>query len=140
MDSLAKKQNRRDVRLALENLPKNLDDIYHEALLRIKSQHEDDVKLAERVLSWISFAFRPLTIREIQHALAVEPVDTDINEEALSDEDILVSVCAGLVTIDQESSIIRLVHYTAREYFERTRNTRFSYAQANIATTCLIYI
>src|SRR5205809_4719800 len=73
MDSLAKKKSRRDVRKALENLPKELDDTYMEAMQRIESQHEDDVKLAEGVLSWISFTFRPLTIRELQHALAVEP-------------------------------------------------------------------
>ena len=34
-------------------------------------------------------------------------------------KDVLVSVCAGLVTIDRESNIIRLVHYTTEEFFER---------------------
>jgi ankyrin repeat protein len=140
MDSLAKKKSRREVRKALEKLPKELDDTYEEAMQRIESQDEDDVKLAEGVLSWISFALRPLTIGELQHALAVEPEDTDIDEEALADEDILISVCAGLVTIDQESNIIRLVHYTTQEYFERIRAARFPDAQASIAMTCLVYM
>ncbi|KAH0543788.1 hypothetical protein FGG08_001970 [Glutinoglossum americanum] len=140
MDSLASKRNRREVRKALENLPKELDDTYKEAMQRIESQDEGDVKLAEGVLSWISFALRPLTIRELQHALAVELEDTDIDEEALSDEEILVSVCAGLVTVDQESNIIRLVHYTTQEFFERIRVARFPGAQISIATTCLTYI
>jgi hypothetical protein len=107
---------------------------------RIWSQGEDDTKLAEQVLYWISFAFRPLTIRELQHALAIELEDIDIDEEALSDEDLLVSVCAGLVTIDQESNIIRLVHYTTQEYFERIRRARFPDAHTIIASTCLVYI
>ncbi|KAH0558820.1 hypothetical protein GP486_004540 [Trichoglossum hirsutum] len=51
-----------------------------------------------------------------------------------------VSVCAGLVTIDQESKIIRLVHYTTQEYFVRIRMTRFPCAQTSIAMTCLVYI
>jgi Ankyrin repeats (3 copies)/Ankyrin repeats (many copies) len=140
MDSLAKKHNRRDIRKALENLPKELDDTYDEAMQRIWSQDEGDAKLAEQVLSWISYAFRPLTIIELQHALAVEPGSEDIDEDALPDEDILVSVCAGLVTIDQESKIIRLVHYTTQEYFERNRMTRFPNAQTSIATACLVYI
>ncbi|KAH0536545.1 hypothetical protein FGG08_006595 [Glutinoglossum americanum] len=140
MDSLANKQNRREIRRAIDNLPKGLDDTYDDAMQRIESQVEDDAKLANRVLSWISFAFRSLTIMEIQHALAIEPEDADIDVEALPDEDLLVSVCAGLVTIDQKSSVVRLVHYTTQEYFRRVRATRFPYAQISIATTCLLYI
>jgi hypothetical protein len=140
VDSQAKKHNRRDVRKALENLPKELDYIYDETMLRISSQDEEDAKLAEKVLSWIFYAFRPLTIIEVQHALAVEPGNMNFDEEALPDEDVLVSVCAGLVTIDQESKIIRLVHYTTQEYFERIRVTRFRDAQTSIATACLVYI
>jgi ankyrin repeat protein len=139
MDSLAKKHNRRDVCKALENLPKELDDTYDEAMQRIWS-NEEDAKLAEQVLSWISYAFRPLTIIEVQHALAVGPGNVNFDEDALPDEDVLVSVCAGLVTLDKQSKIIRLVHYTTQEYFERIRMTRFPYAQTSIATACLIYI
>jgi ankyrin repeat protein len=137
---LAKKNNRRDIRKALKNLPKGLDDTYDEALRRIRSQDEDDANLAEKVLSYISYAFRPLTITEVRHALAVEPGDVDIDEDALPDEDILVSVCAGLVTLDKQSKIIRLVHYTTQEYFERIRVKEFPDAQTSIATTCLTYI
>jgi ankyrin repeat protein len=140
MDSLAKKHSRRDVRKALENLPKELDDTYDEAMQRIWSQDEEDAKLAEQVLSWISYAFTPLTVIKVQHALAAESGDEDFDEDALPDEDVLVSVCAGLVTIDQESKIIRLVHYTTQEYFERIRVTRFPGAQTRIATACLVYI
>jgi ankyrin repeat protein len=139
MDSLAKKHNRRDIRKALESLPKELDDTYNEAMRRISNQDEEDAKLAERVLSWISYAFRPLTIIEVQHALAVEPGNADFDGDALPDEDVLVSVCAGLVTIDQES-IIRLVHYTTQEYFERTQMSWFPHAQTDIAMTCITYL
>jgi hypothetical protein len=31
----------------------------------------------------------------------------------------------GLVTVDKQSNIIRLVHYTAQEYFERNQSTWF---------------
>jgi hypothetical protein len=107
---------------------------------RIWSQDEEDAKLAGKALSWISYAFRPLTIIEVQHDLAVEPGNVNFDENALPDEDVLVSICAGLVTIGQERNIIRLVHYTTQEYFERIRMTRFPDAQTSIATTCLVYI
>ncbi|KAI9770937.1 MAG: hypothetical protein M1840_002641 [Geoglossum simile] len=139
-DALVSKGTRKEVRKALETLPKELDSTYEEAMRRIESQNNDDKQLAERVLFWISFALRPLTLKELQHALAVEPDETDLDEENLPDEELLTSVCAGLVTVDQESDIIRLVHYTTQEYFERIRTTRFPDAQTIIATTCLLYI
>jgi hypothetical protein len=32
----------------------------------------------------------------------------------------MVFICARLVTVDQESDIIRLVYYIIQEYFEQT--------------------
>jgi ankyrin repeat protein len=140
MDSLAKKDNRRDIRRALPNLPKELDDTYEEAMKRILNQDPDKMKRAMQVLSWISYALGPLTVSDIRHALAVEPGDTNLDEDALPHEDLLVSVCAGLVTIDQGSNVIRLVHYTTQQYFERIREARFPKAQTTIAMTCLTYL
>ncbi|KAH0541245.1 hypothetical protein FGG08_004250 [Glutinoglossum americanum] len=140
MDSLSKKLNRRDIRKAIEDLPAELDDIYDEAMRRIEGQDKEEANLAKRVLCWISYAFRPLTITEIQHGLAVEPGDADLNEETLPDEDDLISLCAGLVTTDRESNIIRLVHYTTQEYFERIRTSRFPHAHTDIARACLTYV
>jgi hypothetical protein len=45
-----------------------------------------------------------------------------------------------LVVTDQKSNIIRLAHYTAQEYFERTGVTWFPEAQKDIAMTCLHYL
>ena len=52
----------------------------------------------------------------------------------------MVSVCAGLVTVDEDSNIIRLVHYTTQEYFERTQTVWFPNAESNITTTCVTYL
>lgn len=112
---------------------------YDEAIQRIWSQDAEDVSLAGRILSWISCAHRPLTVTELQHALAVTPKDPYFDGEALTDE-ILVSVCAGIVTIDRKSNIICLVHHTTQEYLELVRSERFPNAQADIARTCLTYL
>jgi hypothetical protein len=109
MDSLASKSNRRAIRSALESLPSEVNATYDEAMDRIKRQTKDDRKLAERVLSWITHAHRPLSISELQHALAVSPEMTNMDSEAIEDEVILMSVCAGLVVIDETSNTIRLV-------------------------------
>jgi len=140
MDSLVREDNRRGVRRALRNLPEELSRTYDEAMKRIQGQECRRFKRAEQVLSWISHAVRQLTVKEVQYALAVEPDDTDMDEEALPDEDLLVSACAGLVTIEQESNIIRLVHYTVQQYFERTRMHLFPTAEMEITRTCLTYL
>ncbi|KAM6516409.1 hypothetical protein FALCPG4_014592 [Fusarium falciforme] len=62
------------------------------------------------------------------------------DEENLPDIQEMVSACCGLVTIENEISIIRLVHYTTQEYFERTQGKWFPDADAKITTTCLTYL
>ena len=62
-----------------------LDDAYGDALERIESQLDDDRKLARKVLSWITFAKRPLTTSELCCALAVEPDDAKLDEERVYD-------------------------------------------------------
>ena len=138
--SLAKKQNRRDARMSLQDLPKELWATYDEIIRRIWSQDAEDVSLARRVLLWISSTHRPLTLVELQHALAVALGDRRLDEEALIDEDFLVGVCAGIVAIDGRSGIIRLVHHTAQEYLLHIRNGRFPTAHIEISRTCLTYL
>ena len=140
MDSLSNQPHRKAVRSSLKHLPKGLDDTYDDAMRRIGSQVEEDVDLAHRTLSWITHARRPLNVSEFQHALAIEPGENSIDNDCLIDEALLVSVCAGLVTVDQESDIIRLVHYTAQEYFKRTCEQHFPDAEQQISASCITYL
>lgn len=41
-----------------------------------------------------------------------------MNEKNLMNFDRLINSCAGLVTVDQESQIIQLVHHTAQKFLE----------------------
>ena len=116
-----------------------LAQAYNHAMERINDQMPGFQQLAKKVLSWITCAKRPLTTSELRHALAVKPGDSELDEDNLRDIEHMVSVCAGLVTVD-ESSIIRLVHYTTQEYFERTQRDWLSSAEPDIATTCVTYL
>ena len=64
----------------------------------------------------------------------------ELDPENVPEIEDLVSVCAGLVVVDPESAIIRLVHYTAQEYFERIRKQWNSNALLEITSTCLTYL
>ena len=109
MDSLVSKSSLRAVRNALKVLPTRVNDTYDEVMARIRAQSPDDRELAENVLSWIAYARRPISLQELQHAVAVTPDMLDMDPEALVDKFILIDVCAGLVVIDDRSSIIQLV-------------------------------
>lgn len=96
--------------------------------------------MANSILSWICHTYRPLTVEELQCALAVSPGLTAFDEDAITPVDTLVSVCGGLVTVDLQSRIIRFVHYTTQEFLEKNRDSRFPTAQADITRTCLTYL
>lgn len=52
-----------------------------------------------------------LLLQCIFHVLAIEDDEPGIDD--------LVAVYAGLVTVDEQSHVVRLVHYTTQEYFKR---------------------
>ncbi len=142
-DSIRTKKTLKKMKVALNNLPtgpKAYDYAYEEAMNRITSHDQDSEDLAKQVLLWITCAKRPLTTTELQHALAVEISEVELDKENLPQIEDMVSVCAGLVTIEEESNTIRLVHYTTQEYFERTQEDWFPNAQAHITTISITYL
>ncbi|KFY91994.1 hypothetical protein V498_05199 [Pseudogymnoascus sp. VKM F-4517 (FW-2822)] len=142
-DSLKGKTSPKAIRNALKKLPTGseaYDNAYEDAMRRIEGQLAGEKELAKQVLSWITCAKRPLTTSELEHALAVELEESQFDEENLSPIEDMVSVCAGLVTVDEESGIVRLVHYTTQEYFGRTKNGWFPDAETNITNICVTYL
>ena len=117
-----------------------LDSAYDETMHRIHSQRDGHRAMAMKALSWITHVRRPLTTGELQHALAIEIEEPDLCQSNIPDIEEVVSRCAGLVIVDQQSQVVRLVHYSAQEYFEHTRSRHFPKAQLRIAQACLTYL
>ena len=116
------------------------DCAYADAMDRIEGLAASHKMLAKNALLWIAFARRPLMMEELRHALAVYPGDSALNEDKLPNDKQILSVCAGLVTVDENSGIIRLVHSTAQEYLKRTQEKWFPGADARIASICVTYL
>lgn len=93
-----------------------------------------------KILSWITCAERPLTTSELQHALATKVGKSELDQGDLPHIGDMISVCSGLVTVDEESRTIRLVHYTTQEYFERTQEHWFPNANLDITIVCVNYL
>ncbi|KAJ5656115.1 hypothetical protein N7507_008065, partial [Penicillium longicatenatum] len=137
LDSLVGLESPKAMRIALKGLPKGshaYDSAYNEAMRRIKGQVPAAQKLAEQILAWITCARRRLAISVIQHALAIKVGESVLDEENISEIADILSVCNGLVTVDKE------IHYTAQEYFERTRNQWFPDAEIEITKLCVSYL
>ena len=110
--------------LTLDQLAKGsaaLDDVYDKAIKQIDEQLPGDCLLGKHAISWITDAKRLLTTKELCYALSIEPGDKTLDSDDIYDIKGVISSCAGLVTIDEESDVIRLIHTTTQEYFERKR-------------------
>jgi hypothetical protein len=119
---------------------KAYDQAYNDAMKRITDQDPDTNELAKMVLSWIICAKRPLTTLELQHALAVEEGNHELDKDNFPQIQDIISGCAGLVNVDEESKIIRLIHYITQEYFEQTQKDWFPNAENDITIACVIYL
>ena len=143
MDSFRDKLTVRDVKCALRNLPKGSDayDVaYHAAMERILAQGKGSSEMAKKILAWILCACRPLSTLELLHALAVEPGDTEIDEDNILETEQLLTICAGLVTIDEQSDNVRFIHYTTQEYLQRNLETWLPDAKIDVARSCIAYL
>ncbi|KAG4256535.1 hypothetical protein FPRO03_14024 [Fusarium proliferatum] len=119
---------------------KVLAGAYEQAMERINGQMPGMKTLAMKVLSWITCAKRQLTTSELQHALAIKTGKSKLDHGDLPHIGDMVSVCAGLVTVDEESGIIRLAHYTTQEYLKRSRERWLRDPESVITTTCVAYL
>ncbi|KAJ3532880.1 hypothetical protein NM208_g8239 [Fusarium decemcellulare] len=133
----------KDIKGALKSLPAGSSaygEIYENIMERIERQCPDQGELAKDVLGWITLAKRPITVAELREAIAVEDGESKLDPDNFIDIDDMVSDCAGLVTVDQQSGTVSLIHYTTQEYLERTRARWFPDAPAKIATSCINYL
>lgn len=140
MDSLVNQTSARHVSKALQLLPEKLNETFGDAIDRIKSQSQEYWQLARKVISWIFYAKRPLKIFELREILAVEPEDTKFDPSGLHEEDIILEVCCGLVSIDEQDKTIRLVHYSLQEYLITCWHGHWPEAEEIVAASCIAYL
>ncbi|KAG4279189.1 hypothetical protein FPRO04_13663 [Fusarium proliferatum] len=150
LDSLVGKRSPTALRKALKSLreasqaskdkSRALYGAYEKAMERIRLQLGDLPRDATLTLSWIVHAKRRLEVPELQHALAVEIGTDELDNGNIPTVEHIIQAYAPLVTIDKESNIIRLVHYTLQEFFEQEQNIWLPDAQAHITRVCVTYL
>lgn len=149
MESLRTKSNRLELKRALRRLPDSVEGYYNEAMQRIDAQPTaEDRKRGHKVLSLVSRARRPLSLKELQHALAVT---TFLGDEAYGEADIFDAIdppktilesTSALIIVENDGNNVQLVHRSLEAYLHRDENRKkwFSTADVDIAKACMTYL
>lgn len=105
----------------------------------LRDQPGGCAELGLRILSWLVKAKRVLTVDELRTAVSVEPEWYELDELDLPDKATILDICAGLVTIDENSNTIRLAHYTVHEYLLENSIIPED-AELTLATVCTTFL
>jgi ankyrin repeat protein len=130
---LAKSRNLAALRKSLASLPQTLDQTYDRILTAIR---EEDRVYAIRILQWLTFPERPLTIEEVAEVAAIDIQGEPIfdRDEVLIDPLEALDICSSLITVtgsaEKEENrdgrladprILSLAHYSVQEYLVSDR-------------------
>ncbi|CUS13277.1 unnamed protein product, partial [Tuber aestivum] len=115
-----------DVRVALRELPKDLDSVY---LRILESIHEKQREYIRRAMHWLAFSAVPLTLVQLAEAVVIKydvgKYGEDPETGTLFDVNCFMSICPSLISFedarDEESSRpenrrLRLAHFSVKEY------------------------
>lgn len=103
-----------DIRRALKNLPKDLNETFSRIL---RNATENSKGYQNQVLKVLTTVYRPLTAEELREALSIVPGNRVWNsEELISDIYAVLASCGSLVMVDEESLTIRIVHQSVVQF------------------------
>lgn len=139
MDALADCLTISDIERALGSLPQGINDTYEQAMNRIAKLSVNRRRAVMRLLQWVSYSKRPLTIAELEHAIAITRGARELQADHIISAKVLTSLSAGIVIVD-ESERVRLTHKTAEDYFISRRTTLFPNGDVEITESCLAYL
>ncbi|UZP36909.1 hypothetical protein NXS19_004725 [Fusarium pseudograminearum] len=139
MDALCNVQHKAQLEHVLETLPSDLQNAYKDTMTRIKRQADDSSARALATLGWVTFSERLLSIQELQHALAIDESYDDSPFDYLRQEKEIISECCGLLIVDLDD-MVRYVHKSAGEFFDKVKHNEFPEFEARITLACIKYL
>jgi ankyrin repeat protein len=137
---LKRQINYRQLQRAMKDLSANLSDTIDGAIFRIQNQEHMQRELGIAVVVWVANALRPMRMKELQQALAVEDGDFEYAEEGETPGSLLIASCAGLVTLDSNTGIVRLINFSVKEYLGNAQQEWFTGSHLKIARTCMTFL
>jgi ankyrin repeat domain-containing protein 50 len=98
-----------DLEETLQAFPMDIHTIYTKTWERICAQEPKLANLAKLVLLWITHADTELTIDTLRRAVATSPETHAFDPKRMVPEALLLSVCCGLISLDQKTRLVRLI-------------------------------
>ncbi|KAH6916395.1 hypothetical protein BKA70DRAFT_1140544, partial [Coprinopsis sp. MPI-PUGE-AT-0042] len=140
LDALCECLSAQDVTDTLEAFPSSIEDVYRRTWARISNQIRKHASLAKAVLVWVLNASRSMTIEELERAVATSPDAHRFEPRQLVPGTTLVSLCGGLITVEEESRLVRLVHYTAEDTLKNLLHEAFPHPHTLLAAVCMTHL
>lgn len=136
-----------DIRVALQELPRGLVETYDRLLGRVLRDGNEE--LVQKIFRWVACARRPLSLEELQEAVAVEP------HQEYSEPDRYINGitriplwCHGLASCDEEDGALQFAHSTIKDFlFHQYRDKSHSNFHINpteadiqLGEACVTYL
>ncbi|KAH6884371.1 hypothetical protein BKA70DRAFT_140498 [Coprinopsis sp. MPI-PUGE-AT-0042] len=126
-----------EVRQTLEAFPAKIGDVYRQTWQRILEQKSSHVLLAKNALVWVLSSSRSMTIEELERAIATSPETYKFEANRLAPGTTLLALCRGLLTLEEESGFVRLVHYTAKDTLQGLLHDSYPHPHSHLAKVCM---
>ena len=114
MVELLKKRTLTQMDDAIRELPKGLWSLYDRMLLQIDSRYRST---ASKILRWVAFAARPLSIHEISEIIGSTSSGSVSAEQSTLDQ---LTICGSFIKVS--AHVVSLVHESARDYVSLAKN------------------
>ncbi|OKL57360.1 hypothetical protein UA08_07438 [Talaromyces atroroseus] len=159
LDALENCLEYRTLQKALKSLPKTLDETYSRVLHSIPSEYKQN---AFRILQFLTYSARPLSVSEMVDAIAVDTEGEDYQyfdpKHRMPDPREITCFCSSLIVftstthnsdVDNKDDDVKLqlAHFSVKEYLisgrldkDLAHNFEECAARASIATVCLAYL
>ncbi|KAH6894859.1 hypothetical protein BKA70DRAFT_793811 [Coprinopsis sp. MPI-PUGE-AT-0042] len=129
-----------DVEETLQAFPSDIEVIYATTWERILAQAPKQSNLAKLVLLWITHSHHEMTIDMLRRAVATSPATYAFEPKRMVPEALLLSVCCGLVAVDEKTRLVRLIHYTTREAILPRILNLFPVPHALLGHVCIVHL
>ena len=119
----------------LQGIPEGMISYYKRAMAEM-AENKREKHIAKAILFWVVSSARPLSISELSDALKL-----DVKVHLPSAKSAIEGLCGQLVSVDKQTSLVHIVHLTAREFLSSNDAGEFKIskpeAHERIALTCL---
>ncbi|KAH6964634.1 hypothetical protein DER45DRAFT_610955 [Fusarium avenaceum] len=130
-----------DIQNQLEHLPSSLEDAYGRVIQQIYTSPDPQRRnLARSILGWVGCAPSPMTLKEIEQTLLVDP-DCPSKLPRVQATVNVVQICGPIV--DVVDGYVQFVHFTVREYIFSTKiqnSIILSDMALDLAIRCMVYM